>query len=212
MTRRHQMSGILLLFAILGGAASHGEAAVITYSWSGRIQSYDSSSPDPWSLGDEGATFVWQTSVARDANDTYDNEIPFAIFKPSAIRLWIAGEEAIALPEYSAIDFSDASSDLSLDVISVGGTFTWRGEAINVGSVVGLHASTFAFAREIETLPVFASTTSSRGASAGQPYLTIVESGTDVVVTPEPIAFWLGVAGTCGMASGLRRRRGASLS
>lgn len=178
-------------------------AAELTYSWSGTLVLADNSSPDPWSIGDDGAAFTMWTAVDTGALDGNSAQTPFAIFPATSARLWVDGQEA-SLVGTPWIDFTD-STDI-LDAVTMAGDFSKDGQVVSFSTVVALSPLTYTFDSQIEVPPLFPSMQSiSLGTDRFLPYVAIVPAGTLVSVVPEPAALGLAGVALIGWIAGSRR-------
>jgi hypothetical protein len=178
-------------------------ASTITYSWSGSLRIYDSASPDPWGIGNDGAQFTMLTTVDMAAVDNNPVQTPFADFAALSSRLWVDGEE-VAYVGSATIDFSD-TADVA-DTIVMGGDFSKGGQTVSVFSLVGISPLAFSFGSPSETPPLFSSVlVTGLSEDLSRPYVASVPEGASVTVVPEPAM--LGVAGASlfGLIAASRR-------
>jgi hypothetical protein len=188
--------GFSLIFVFL-----HAKTyADVSYSWSGTLELANAGGNDPWLIGVDGATFMIQTTVSGMSGDIDATQVPFAQFIPIASRLLVDNEE-VGFVDGARIDFAD--SDNVADLITANGRFERFGQEVEIGSVISLPPSTYSFTLEAEVPPIFRSIlTTGIGKSIHSPYVATVNSGTFVIVTPDPTGVMLCIVGFAAFSGG----------
>ena len=172
-------------------------ADLIKYKWSGTMTPLEAN-VDPWEIGASKPFFI---SVTVDDNsDDFDTDVRDARFNLSDAVLLIDGVPATVL-NGRRMFFGDRDSrdlvSISLDEVEFNGVR----EMFFTGT--GLPASTFTFATDFESPPLFPETKTITGGGAtseSSSYFTVVSLGTTVTVNviPEPSTFILGLFAILG--------------
>ncbi len=173
-------------------------ADLIRYEWSGTMTPLEAN-VDPWEIGATKKPFFISVTVDENADD-FDTDLRDTRFNLSDAVLLIDGVPATVL-NGRRMFFGDRDSrdlvSISLDEVEFNGVR----EQFFTGT--GLPASTFTFATDFESPPLFSETKTITGGGAtseSSSYFTVVSLGTTVTVNviPEPSTFILGLFAILG--------------
>ena len=173
-------------------------SAPIAYTWTGTIEPLEAN-VDPWEIGATKKPFFISVTVDENADD-FDTDLRDTRFNLSDAVLLIDGVPATVL-NGRRMFFGDRDSrdlvSISLDEVEFNGVR----EQFFTGT--GLPASTFTFATDFESPPLFSETKTITGGGAtseSSSYFTVVSLGTTVTVNviPEPSTFILGLFAILG--------------
>ena len=188
-----QVASVVFAVVVLGALCRLSFATNVIYSWSGSIGRIisltEGNNTDPWMIEDEDLPFVLQFEVSSSEVDIFDRSVNLAGYSVGETTLILNGE-SVHYVGSGVLSIDDGIGLLAplADIVVFTGEFQRHGETLELSFVAAVDTTTFQFSNLVEELPAFNSTktTFKSGSGGDGPYSVFVDTGTPIIVSPEP--------------------------